>query len=109
MVIEKIVLGYLQTNAYVLHVEGSSEAILIDPCEKAKDIEEALEKQGLVVKYVLLTHGHYDHIGACSYFQNRQAKIYIHKNDADKTTSPDNLNSKMYGEKIVPFKADVLL
>lgn len=67
------------TNCYVVDVEG--QAAVIDPGESAQEILKALE--GLDVRYILLTHGHYDHTGAVAELAKAlpEAKIYIHKND----------------------------
>ena len=59
------VLGYIGTNCYLLIHETTKEAILIDPADQAGTIEAWISLQDCVPKAILLTHGHYDHIGAC--------------------------------------------
>jgi len=56
--------GIVGTNAYILHNEGSVDAVLIDPGCEADRIQEELAKRGLKIVAILLTHGHFDHIGA---------------------------------------------
>lgn len=67
MNIKKVLVGPLQTNCYIL-VKGS-DAIIIDPGDEEEIIEKELENLNL--KGVLLTHSHFDHTGALSYFLNK--------------------------------------
>ena len=54
--------GSVMTNCYVLAEKEKSEAALIDPGDEAEYLLRECEKQGLSVKAILLTHGHYDHM-----------------------------------------------
>lgn len=60
--IGRMVLGVCQTNCYFLYREGGEECIVIDPADQGQSIYGALEKNGLRVSAILLTHGHFDHI-----------------------------------------------
>lgn len=62
MIIEKIVVGALRANCYLL-IDGG-EAAVIDPGDEARKIIDAIEKSGAKVKFVANTHCHFDHIGA---------------------------------------------
>ncbi len=62
MKIEKIAVGTLQANCYLL-VDGE-EAAVIDPGDEPQKIIDAIEKSGAKVKLVANTHCHFDHIGA---------------------------------------------
>jgi glyoxylase-like metal-dependent hydrolase (beta-lactamase superfamily II) len=57
-------LGYLKTNCYIIAAEGSRDAAVIDPGDEHEKIVQVLEENGLFVRLILLTHGHWDHIGA---------------------------------------------
>ncbi len=64
MVLETIVVGKLETNCYLI---GDPEALLvIDPGDEAQKILDNISEKGYQVAYVVLTHCHYDHIGAAS-------------------------------------------
>ncbi|MDR0409396.1 MAG: MBL fold metallo-hydrolase [Spirochaetaceae bacterium] len=62
---EKIVVGALETNCWVVPLDSEQpEAAVIDPGADAELIIDCLERRGLYPKYILLTHGHFDHIAA---------------------------------------------
>lgn len=57
-------MGPLQTNCYLLADEESREALVLDPATMSQRILEKAEELGFQVKYIGLTHGHFDHCGA---------------------------------------------
>ena len=65
MKIEKLILGDMKTNCYVVSFNGS--AIVIDPACSGKTIDALLRKNNYSLKAIFLTHGHPDHIGAVDY------------------------------------------
>jgi hydroxyacylglutathione hydrolase len=60
--IESFVLGPLGNNSYLLFDSGSKEAAVIDPSFDPAPIRSRLEDLGLNLRYILLTHAHFDHI-----------------------------------------------
>ena len=56
------VVGMVQTNFYYLHREGSSATIVVDPADYGREIYDELTRQGLEIKAIFLSHGHFDHI-----------------------------------------------
>lgn len=62
--VNTLVLGLYQTNCYIVHNEGAKECIIIDPGYEANTILNRTALLGLEVKAILLTHGHFDHVGA---------------------------------------------
>lgn len=58
---EVLVMGELQTNCYLVWDSLSKEAVIIDAADDGVMISEEIEKRGLSLKYVLATHGHFDH------------------------------------------------
>jgi glyoxylase-like metal-dependent hydrolase (beta-lactamase superfamily II) len=62
MTITTLPLGMLQTNCYILAQE--ERCLVIDPGGEAEKVLAFLEQNGLTLEAVLLTHGHFDHVGA---------------------------------------------
>lgn len=62
MKITTIPLGLYQTNCYI--IAQGDRCLVIDPGEEADKVLGFLEKQGLTLEAILLTHGHFDHVGA---------------------------------------------
>ncbi len=62
--IHTLTLGLYQTNTYIIHEENSKACCVIDPGYQASTILEKLDDLGLTLDAILLTHGHFDHVGA---------------------------------------------
>ena len=60
-------LGSYQTNCYIVRKDGNRHCLVIDPGEEAVRLCAFLEKQNLTPAAILLTHGHFDHVGAVKY------------------------------------------
>jgi glyoxylase-like metal-dependent hydrolase (beta-lactamase superfamily II) len=80
MEIKQLVVGPLLTNCYILI--SNKEAVVIDPGAGLKKILKEIE--GKKLKYIILTHYHWDHIlGALKLKEKTGAKILIHKGEKD--------------------------
>lgn len=75
--------GPLDVNTYVLKDEESKEAVLIDVGGEFEELKEKLNSEGYEIKYILNTHGHFDHVLGEAQIQEKypDLKIYINKND----------------------------
>ena len=62
--IHTLTLGLYQTNTYIIHEENAKSCCVIDPGYQAGTILDNLEELGLTLDAILLTHGHFDHVGA---------------------------------------------
>lgn len=84
MKIKSIQVGELATNCYILIDDVEKKAAVIDPGAEADRILAELDKTDARVEYILLTHGHYDHIGAVARLHEAlpQTKVYMHKADS---------------------------
>lgn len=81
MGVKMLTVGPLGTNCYIVEDDQTREAVVIDPGGDAPEIIRALE--GAELRYILLTHGHYDHTGGAAELVKvfPQAKVYIHEKD----------------------------
>lgn len=102
MTIYTIPAGVLRANAYLLTEDGKN-AVLID-CGGQEPLAFA-KKKGITLSYVLLTHGHFDHIGGCAASQAAGAKVGILDAELPMLTSSANLAEGM-GGRVPPFKPD---
>ena len=85
MKVKLLRVGPIGTNCYILEDDQTNLAAVIDPGDEPELIQEALEKEGVEVRYLLLTRGHYDHTTAVPALHRvyPQADIYIHQADAN--------------------------
>ena len=85
MEVKVLQVGPIGTNCYILEDEKARAAAIIDPGDEAGRILHVIEDDGVDVKYILLTHGHYDHTTAVPQLHKAlpQAEIYIHRADAN--------------------------
>lgn len=70
LTIHRVVTGRWRENCYVVHA-NAGEALVIDPGADQEKIEACVEDAGLEVRAILLTHGHFDHIGAVAALRRR--------------------------------------
>lgn len=61
MIIKRVMAGVNAANCYIVFDEETREAVVLDPGGDADDIYKALKQFGATVKYIVLTHGHFDH------------------------------------------------
>ena len=84
MNIQTLTLGPLATNCYLVRQDGCSRVVIIDPAANSKKLLAALQEQGLTLEAILLTHAHFDHIGALKNLRAAtNARVYIGEADKD--------------------------
>lgn len=97
MIFAPVVVGPLAVNCFVVGCEKTLEGIIVDAGGDAGRIIATVEHFGLKIKYVINTHGHFDHIGANrAVVQHFGAKLLIHADDAPMLTRAADA-ARMYG------------
>ena len=93
--IHTLPLGAYQTNTYIAYEHGSKSCVIIDPGYEASVILDKVSQLGLTVDAILLTHGHFDHVGAVLQIQKATAcPIWMSQSDYSPARHP--LRSMMY-------------
>lgn len=88
MIMKKITARMLDTNNYLIIDEVLKSACLIDCTKVGSEIELALKESGATLKYVLLTHGHFNHLlGISDLRQKYNVQVFMH--EADKKVLKD--------------------
>lgn len=95
MEITVLTLGGYMTNCYILRQEASSKCLIIDPGYEAGRILSVLQQKQLEPEAILLTHGHFDHVGAVQDLAaETDCDVYIA--EADLSLPPMITNGKLY-------------
>ena len=83
MIIEQITLTVFQQHTRVLGCERTRRAVCIDPGEAADEIVETLERLGLELQTIALTHAHLDHVGGVAALKRArpEAEVVLHEAD----------------------------
>ena len=82
MKILHLTVGMVATNCYIFYDENTMEGAVIDPGDNAKTILKTIEDEKINLKYVLLSHGHFDHILAVhDVVSATGAKLVCNKDD----------------------------
>lgn len=110
MKVERIPAGIYAANCYLVYSEDTKDGIVIDPGGDVDDIMARINDIGLDIKYIVLTHGHGDHIAGVKELKNFiDVPVAIHKKDEHMLKNGDkNLSSHM-AMGTIEFDADILL
>lgn len=109
MKINHYVVGMVQTNCYIVINNETKECFIIDPGASGKQLADKIKQDGLTPVAVLLTHGHFDHVGAAATLAKEfDIKIYAHEAEESTLKYPDKNVSWMVGCE-ESYKADVYL
>ena len=112
MTIYSAPIGELGTNCYIMTDGDSGESAAVDCAVFDADYRALLQKAGVTnLKYILLTHGHFDHVSGVKALKDAcGGQIVIHPEDADCLTDPKkSLNSYIRYAALEPVPADLLI
>lgn len=103
MKITTFVLGLLGNNTYIAENEQDKTCFIVDPSTESSKLTEYIDGNNLKLEGILLTHGHFDHIGGVAYLKEiYSAKVYMHKMDMEFIDNPLD-----FGRKYRRFDVDV--
>ncbi|GHU83385.1 hydrolase [Clostridia bacterium] len=109
---ETFILGEIETNCYIIADEETGFAAIIDPGFSSKEVNNRIKEIGdNNIKYILLTHGHYDHISALTELKFlTRAKVVIGEDEAEFLHN-NKLNLSLYANTspLEQNEADILL
>lgn len=107
--ISRLSLGPLGTNCYI--VSQNDQALLFDPGAEPEKLIQLLEKDSLSPQAILLTHTHFDHIGAVDRLRNYfKIDVYTHEEEAGWLEDPQlNGSHRFIGEEISTPKPEKIL
>ncbi|KGF33296.1 metallo-beta-lactamase [Peptoniphilus lacrimalis DNF00528] len=102
----RLTVGPLQENCYIVY-NKENECVIIDPGYESQRIIDTIENEKLKPLYILLTHGHIDHIGAVKDLKDKYGIfVYIHNKDKDMLEKPNKNSASLYGMSVNGAKAD---
>jgi len=111
MKVTRINAGEFGSNCWLVIDEESGDAVIIDPSPAIDIIKEAIEHRGVRVKYVLLTHGHFDHMTSCDDLRDLTgAPLAVHRDDADCLVNSRLNCSRVFMDRDIVYRpAEILL
>ena len=111
MEVQRFLVGPLNTNCYLVQSKKTKETLLVDPGMACDELDDAVRELGAEnLKYILLTHGHFDHIGGAAYYQRmthgKIVMFYLESRFA--ADGALNLGKSFYSP-VEPFQSDITL
>lgn len=91
MLHERLILGGMKTNCYLVASEATRDAAVVDPGDQPEAVLAKVNELGLRLRYVINTHGHPDHTGGNAALKKATgAVVAIHSGDAGRLRVKDN-------------------
>jgi len=104
-----LVCGALAVNTYLIGADDTDECAVIDP-GMAEPVLAELERQSLRCTHILLTHGHFDHIGGVAELKEKTgARVVVHEADAMMLGSNRLSLAMLLGQPLRASQADITL
>ncbi len=108
--VRNFVLGDIYTNTYLIKDEASGELAVVDPAVSSDFLVEAIKEWGGDLKYILLTHGHFDHIGGVAFLKDLfNPLVCVSKNEVEFIKTPSLNGSAWHNMHIDSFQIDKAL
>lgn len=105
-----LMVGEMGVNCYIPYCEETLQGAVIDPGSNGNRILSLAEKHNVKITMVLLTHGHFDHIGSVKELKEKTgALVAIHSEDAEMLINPAKNLSSFVGLESIQCSADMLI
>lgn len=96
MNVKTLPVGQLETNCYVVINEGTLACVVIDPGDESNTIMDYIEQNHLKCEAIMLTHGHFDHVGAVNgIMEQTGCALYINPRDEGYEVGMSGMKFKM--------------
>ena len=106
--IHTLTLGLYQTNTYIVSKEGSNKCIVIDPGYEASTIMNRAALLGLTIEAILLTHAHFDHLGAVrAIVADTDCAVYV--DDQELSLPPTMTDGPIYYTDLYPAEGKLTI
>ena len=111
MIVKRLVVGPFASNCYIVGSELTKGGMIVDPGDEAGQILKSVNDWQLDIKFIVLTHGHIDHIGVVKEVKEATgAEVAIHSDDAKSLQGQSQSLGAMFGLSYsAPPSADRLL
>ena len=109
MIIKHYLTGLLSVNTYLAYDEKTNEGFIVDPGGYSRKLADDIKEAGVDIKYIILTHGHGDHIGGVEQHKAELsgAKVVAHEIEAEMLGNPTlNVSVECCGRPVA-FEADI--
>lgn len=110
MFIKTLIVGPLECNCYIVADNATTVAMVVDPGDEPDRIIDEIIKNSFILQYIILTHAHFDHVGAVAELKKTfNAKVAVHEDEL-KLYNAVKDQGAFWGYDIEPLpKPDILL
>lgn len=85
--------GIYSANCYIIFDENTNEGFIVDPGGDPDDILKVVKDKGIDVRFIVLTHGHFDHTGGVNAIKSElNIPVYMNENDNYLVSGKDRVN-----------------